>query len=180
MSLLVLFVLTWVAQESGTSALIAGFGTGLLVAALRGPKRLFTQMRGLADGFFIPLFFVVLGAQLELGALIDHPSMLRLTAALLIINVAIHLAAARLSRQRAPAALVASAQLGVPAAVVTLGLGEEVLTAAQGAAIITAALASLAVATLGTAILAREVREQAAGEKAGASAKPQTPSPVHS
>jgi Kef-type K+ transport system membrane component KefB len=73
MSLLVLFALAWIAQESGTSGLIAGFSTGLLVAALRGPKRLFTQMRGLADGFFIPLFFVVLGARLELGALIDHP-----------------------------------------------------------------------------------------------------------
>jgi Kef-type K+ transport system membrane component KefB len=35
----------------------------------RGPKRLFTQMRGLADGFFIPLFFVVLGPVWELGAL---------------------------------------------------------------------------------------------------------------
>lgn len=90
MSLLVLFALTWIAQESGTSGLIAGFGTGLVVAALRGPKRLFAQMRELADGFFIPLFFVVLGAGLELGALLDHPAMLRLTAALLIINVGIH------------------------------------------------------------------------------------------
>jgi Kef-type K+ transport system membrane component KefB len=180
MSLLVLFALAWIAQESGTSGLIAGFGTGLLVAALRGPKRLFTQMRGLADGFFIPLFFVVLGARLELGALIDHPAMLRLTAALLIINVAIHLAAAKLSGQRAPTALVATAQLGVPAAVVTLGLREEVLTAAQGAAIITAALGSLVIATLGTAILAREAQEQAAGAKAATAAEPPMPSPVHS
>ena len=137
------------------------------MAALRGPKRLFTQMRGLADGFFIPLFFVVLGAQLELGALIENPSMLRLTAALLIINVAVHLVAARLSRQRAPAALISTAQLGVPAAVVTLGLREEVLTAAQGAAIIAAALGSLVVATLGTAILAREAHEQTAGQNSG-------------
>jgi Kef-type K+ transport system membrane component KefB len=179
MSLLVLFALSWIAQESGTSALIAGFGTGLLVAALRGPKRLFTQMRGLADGFFIPLFFVVLGAQLELGALADDPSILRLTAALLIINVAIHLAGARLIRQRTPAALVASAQLGVPAAVVTLGLREEVLTAAQGAAIITAALGSLVVATLGTAILARELHEPTADEQTGTAAEPPPPSPAH-
>ena len=57
-----------------------------------------------------------------------------------------------------PAALVATAQLGVPAAVVTLGLQENLLTAAQGAAIITAALVSLGVATLGTALLAREAR----------------------
>jgi hypothetical protein len=109
----------------------------------------------------------------------DHPSILRLTAALLILNVAIHLAAAKLSGQRAPTAPVATAQLGVPAAVVTLGLREEVLTAAQCAAIITAALGSLVIATLGTAILARAIHEQTAGAT-GTAAEPRTPSPVHS
>jgi Kef-type K+ transport system membrane component KefB len=172
MSLLVLFTLSWIAQESGTSVLIAGFGTGLLVATLRGPKRLFRQVRGLADGFFVPLFFVVLGAQLELGALVDHPSILRLTAALLILSVATHLVAAAVTRQRAPAALISTAQLGVPAAVVALGLQEEALTAAQGAAIITAALGSLCIATLGTTILAREARETGASEKTTTGAEP--------
>ena len=65
LSLLVLFTLSWLATESGTSVLLAGFGTGLLVAALGGPKRLFTQVRGLADGFFVPLFLVLLGARLQ-------------------------------------------------------------------------------------------------------------------
>ena len=156
LSLLVLFTLSWIAEKSGTSVLIAGFGTGLLVAALGAPKRLFTQVRGVADGFFVPLFFVVLGARLQLGALVDHPSILRLSVALVVLNVAVHALAAALTRQRLPAALIASAQLGVPAAVVTLGLQGKLLTAAQGAAIITAALISLGVATLGTALLARE------------------------
>jgi DNA-binding transcriptional LysR family regulator len=57
-----------------------------------------------------------------------------------------------------PAALIA-------AAVVSLGLQEKVLTAAQGAAIITAALASLGIAALGTTLLAREARQ--AGDNAG-------------
>lgn len=155
LSLLVLFALAWIAQKSGTSVLVAGFAAGLMVAGLRGPKRLFAQVRGLADGFFVPLFFVVLGARLQLGALVDHPSILRLTAALLVLDVGAHLVAARLSGQRAPAALIATAQLGVPAAVVTLGLQNAVLSAAQGAAIIAAALLSLGVATLGTILLAR-------------------------
>jgi Kef-type K+ transport system membrane component KefB len=73
LSLLVMFTLSWLAQASGTSVLIAGFGTGLLVAALGGPERLFTQVRGLADGFFVPLFFVFLGARLQLGELIENP-----------------------------------------------------------------------------------------------------------
>jgi hypothetical protein len=77
-----------------------------------------------------------------------------------------------LSRQPPPAALIATAQLGVPAAVVALGLQEEVLTAAQGAAIITAALGSLGIATLGTRMLAREARAKAASDKAAAAAQP--------
>jgi hypothetical protein len=76
------------------------------------------------------------------------------------------------TRQRAPAALISTAQLGVPAAVVALGLQEGVLTAAQGAAIITAALGSLCIATLGTTILAREAREMGASEKATTGAEP--------
>ena len=59
----------------------------------------------------------------------------------------------------AAAAPVATAQLGVPAAVVSLGLQEKVLTAAQGAAIITTALASLGIAALGTTLVAREARQ---------------------
>ena len=165
LSLLVLFTLAWLAQASGTSVLIAGFGAGLLVAALGGPDRLFTQVRGLADGFFVPLFFVVLGARLELGAVIEHPSILRLTIALLVLNIAVHLLAAGLSRQRASAAMIATAQLGVPAAVVTLALPDRVLSEAQGAAIITAALASLGIAALGTALLAREARLLAGGSR---------------
>ena len=177
LSLLVLFTLSWIAQKSGTSILIAGFSTGLLVAALGAPKRLFTQVRGLADGFFVPLFFVVLGARLELGALVDHPSILRLTVALVVLSLVAHVVAAVLTRQRIPAALIASAQLGVPAAVVTLGLQGNLLSAAQGAAIITAALISLGVATLGTALLAREAREtdaKAAGASPADAAEPAT------
>jgi len=68
LSLLVLFLLAWIAQKSATSILIAGFGAGLMVAVIGGPKRLSTQVRGIADGFFIPLYFVVLGARLHLGA----------------------------------------------------------------------------------------------------------------
>ena len=63
LSLLILFGLAWIAQRSGTSVLIAGFGVGLMVAAIGGPKRLSRQVAGVAQGFMVPLFFVVLGAQ---------------------------------------------------------------------------------------------------------------------
>ncbi|MFI4990260.1 MAG: cation:proton antiporter [Solirubrobacterales bacterium] len=156
LALLVLFLLAWLAEKSGTSVLVAGFGAGVAVALLGGPKRLSTQIRGVADGFFIPLYFVTLGAQLDLDGLVRHPSMLVLTAALAVLNVAIHLAAAALARVRPGAGLAACAQLGVPAATASLGLAEGILSPQVATAIVAAAFVSLGVCTLGVDLLLRE------------------------
>jgi Kef-type K+ transport system membrane component KefB len=155
LSLLVLFLLAWIAQKGGASILIAGFGAGVTVALIGGPKRLSTQMRGVADGFFIPLYFVVLGAQLDLGGLLRHPALLALAGVLAALNVAIHLLAVVLVRRPAAAGLAASAQLGVPAAIASLGLAEHVLSADVATAIVAAALVSLGVCTAGVERLVR-------------------------
>ena len=155
LSLLVLFGLVWIAQRTGTSGLIAGFGAGLMVAAIGGPKRLSRQVAGVATGFMVPLFFVVLGARLDLRALWQHPSLLALTALLVALNAAVHVLAAVLTRQPLGAGLAATAQLGVPAAVVTLGLELNVITSGQGSAIVAAALLSLGMTSAGVAMLDR-------------------------
>jgi Kef-type K+ transport system membrane component KefB len=155
LALAVLFALAWIAQQSGTSVLLGGFGMGLVVAAIGGPKRLSTQVRGVAEGFFVPLFFVVLGARLDVSALVDHPDLLLVTAALIVLNLIIHALAALATRQPLSTALIATAQLGVPAAVVQIGLKEHLITPALGAAITVAALASLGLCALGTVLLAR-------------------------
>ena len=155
LSLLVLFGLVWVAQRSGTSALIAGFGVGLVVAAVGGPRRFSRQVAGVAQGFMVPLFFVVLGARLDLRALWHDPSLIVLAALLAALNAAVHLLAALFTRQQLGAGLAATAQLGVPAAAVTLGLEKHVLTNGEGSAIVAAALVSLALTAAGVTMLAR-------------------------
>jgi Kef-type K+ transport system membrane component KefB len=153
--LAVLFGLAWIAQQSGTNVLLGGFGMGLAVAAIGGPKRLSAQVRGVAEGFFVPLFFVVLGARLDVRALVEHPDLLLVTAALIVLNVVVHALAALATRQQPSAGLIATAQLGVPAAVVQIGLEEHVITPALGAAVTLAALATLALCALGTDLLVR-------------------------
>lgn len=157
-ALIVLFGLGWIAQRSGASLLIAGFGAGLMVAAIGGPKRLSTEVLGVAGGFFVPLFFVVLGARIDLRGLITDPTMIGLAVALAVLTAAVHVLAARLTGQPRASGLLGSAQLGVPAAIVALGLPEHVITAAQGAAIIAASMISLAVCSLGAARLAGSPR----------------------
>jgi Kef-type K+ transport system membrane component KefB len=153
--LVILFGLTWVAGHSGSSGLIAGFGAGLMVAAIGGPKRLDTQVLGIGEGFFVPLFFVVLGAKLDLRALFSKPSLLALTGALLLLSVVVHVTAARLTGQRAAAGLVTTAQLGVPAAAVAIGLPAHVVTPGQATALIAAALGTIALTSLGAARMGR-------------------------
>jgi Kef-type K+ transport system membrane component KefB len=154
-ALAALIALAWLATEVGTSILLAGFGAGLVFAWIGGPERLGLQVRGVAQGFLIPVFFVLLGARLNLRALATDPGNLVLAASLLVLNVAVHCAAAAGSRQRLPAGLVSSAQLGVPAAVVALGLTEDVISPGQGAAIVVAALLSVGVCATGAALLER-------------------------
>lgn len=60
-----------------------------------------------------------------------------------------HVAAALAGRLPAAAGLVATAQMGVPAAAVALGLRSGTLTPGQGAAVMTAALGSALVMAVG-------------------------------
>jgi Kef-type K+ transport system membrane component KefB len=155
LSLLILFGLAWVAQRSGTGVLTAGFGAGLMVAAIGGPKRLSRQVTGVAQGLMVPLFFVTLGARLDLRALGEDPSLIALAAELVALSIVVHVVAALATRQPLAAGLAATAQLGVPAAVVTLGLQQHILSSGEGAAIVAAALASLALTATGVALLGR-------------------------
>jgi Kef-type K+ transport system membrane component KefB len=154
-ALVVLFGLSWLAVKAGASVLIAGFAVGLVVAATGGPKRLSRQVTGVAQGLFVPLFFVVLGARIDVRELGTNGSLIAFAGLLIAFNVAIHLAAALLTRQPAAAGLAATVQLGVPAAVATLGLQEGVISPGLAAAIVAAALLSLAVSGVGVALLAR-------------------------
>ena len=165
LALLVLFALAWIAQRTGTSILVAGFAVGLLVAVIGGPKRLSMQVIGIASGFFVPLFFVTLGAKLDLRALVEHPSTLLLAALLVVGNVAVHIGGALATRQPLAAGLGATAQLGLPAGVVTLGLDRGILSAGQAAAILVAALATIVICPVGVALLRRTAATVSAAKK---------------
>ncbi len=158
LSLLVLFGLCWLATRLETSILIAGFAVGLVAAAVGGPKRFSRQVTGVAQGFFVPLYFVVLGARIDVRDLTRHGSLLALAGLLVLLNLALHIVAAAATRQSIAAGLAATFELGVPAAVVSLGLQDGVLSPGVAAAIMVAALASIGTGGIGVALLARRSR----------------------
>lgn len=157
LSVLLLMGLSTIAERTGASTLVAGFLAGMVIVRLREPDRLSLQLTGLANGFFVPLFFVLLGAELDLRALVTSPSRMLLAGALAAAAVVTHVLAARLAgKGRALATgLAASAQLGMPAAAASLGLTTHLLSPADAAALVAAGCLTLIPATVGSLLLAR-------------------------
>jgi Kef-type K+ transport system membrane component KefB len=146
-SIAILLGLCWLATSFGTSDLVAGFAAGAVVSLWGEPKRLVKQLIGLGEGFFVPLFFVDLGAKLDFASLLHSPTDLMLTGLIVVASIITHVAVAKCVKLPFFSGLAAAAQLGLPAAVVSLGLANHMLDSGQAAAIIVAALLSLASTT---------------------------------
>jgi len=156
MSVLLLLGLSAIAERTGGSTLVAGFLAGMVIVRLREPDRLALQLTGVANGFFVPIFFVLLGAELDLRALFTSPSHIVFTVVLAAAAVLAHVVAARVAQVRDALAtgLAASAQLGMPAAAASLGLSTHLLRPADAAALVAAGCLTLLPATVGSRMLA--------------------------
>lgn len=157
LSLLLLLVLGTIADRTGASTLVAGFVAGMVLNRLREPDRLEIQLTGIASGFFVPIFFLLLGARVDLRSLAAAPSAIAVALAMAVGAVAVHLLGALIAgkQQRVASGLAASAQLGLPAAAASLGLANHVLTPALAAALVAAGCLTLVPASIGGALLAR-------------------------
>jgi Kef-type K+ transport system membrane component KefB len=165
LALLMLVVLSAIATGMGGSTLVAGFGTGMLIARLGEPTRLDLQLSGIAEGFFVPAFFVLLGAELDLHALASDPPAMGLAVAMATAAIAIHLVASRaVAGDRALGfGLAASAQLGLPAAAASLGMASGLVSPSIAAGLVLAGLLTVVPASLGTRRLADTLGDGAAG-----------------
>jgi Kef-type K+ transport system membrane component KefB len=160
LTLLILIALSYVAAQTGGSTLLAGFGVGLVLSRLRTPERLDLQLSGIAEGFFVPAFFVLLGAQLDFRALAGDPRAILLAIAMAAAALAIHVGAALVAAPspRVPFGLAASAQLGLPAAAASLGLATGHLSPAIAAGLVAAGCLTVLPASFGTRRLADALR----------------------
>lgn len=161
-NLAILFGLAAIAQTSRVSIMLAGFAFGLVVAAVGEPRRLARQLFAVTEGFFGPLFFIWLGASLDLHALADRPALIGLGVALGAGAAVTHLAP-RLIGQPAPLGALAAAQLGVPVAAATLGSQSHLLANGEPAALILGAMLTIAIASVAAAIAARTLAPPTSG-----------------
>ncbi|MGA9359215.1 MAG: cation:proton antiporter [Mycobacterium sp.] len=153
-NLLVLFALAALASSTHVSIMLAGFALGLVIASVGEPRRLARQLFGIAEGFFSPLFFVWLGASLQVRELGSHPKLILLGVGLGLGAVLAH-CAGRLLGQPLTLAVLSAAQLGVPVAAATIGTQEHLLVAGEASALMFGALLTIACTSIAGALAAR-------------------------
>ncbi len=153
-NLLILFALAALAVRTHVSIMLAGFSFGLVVAAIGEPRRLARQLFAVTDGFLAPLFFVWLGALLDLRALGSHPSSIALGLALGLGAIVTH-AALRAVGQPVAMGTLAAAQLGLPVAAATLGSQLHLLHRGEAGAIMLGALVTISAGTVAAGAAAR-------------------------
>jgi Kef-type K+ transport system membrane component KefB len=155
-SILMLVALALISERTGGSLLVAGFAAGIVLRQFHQPHRLQHQLTGVASGFFVPAFFVLLGAKLDLHALVTSPSAIGVAVLMAVGALVVHLAAslAASPEKKLAAGLLASAQLGLPAAAAALGLASGRLSPAIAAALVAGGLMTLIPASIGASLLA--------------------------
>jgi Kef-type K+ transport system membrane component KefB len=156
-SLAMLFGLAWLAISTHVSIMLAGFALGLVVAAIGEPRRLARQLFGITEGFFAPLFFVWLGASLQIRDLGAHPQLILLGLALGVGAILAH-AAGRLLKQPLTLAVLSAAQLGVPVAAATVGTEEHLLLPGEPAALMLGAIVTIAATSVAGVLAGRATK----------------------
>jgi Kef-type K+ transport system membrane component KefB len=153
-NLVVLFTLAALATDTHVSIMLAGFAFGLVIALVGEPHRLARQLFGITEGFFSPLFFVWLGASLQVRELGSHPMLILLGIGLGLGAVLAH-CAGRLLGQPLTLAALSAAQLGVPVAAATIGTQEHLLVRGEASALMFGALLTIAGTSIAGALAAR-------------------------
>lgn len=153
-SLAILFGLAWLATTTHVSIMLAGFALGLVIAAIGEPRRLARQLFGITEGFFGPLFFVWLGASLQVRDLGANPHFILLGLGLGVGAILAH-AAGRVLKQPLTLAVLSAAQLGVPVAAATIGTEEHLLAAGEPAALMLGAIITIASTSVAGVLAAR-------------------------
>lgn len=161
-SLAILFSLAALAVGTHVSIMLAGFALGVVIAGIGEPRRLARQSFAITEGFFGPLFFVWLGASLQVRDLGANPAFIGLGICLGLGAVLAH-ATGRLLRQPLNLAVFSAAQLGVPVAAATIGTQEHLLQPGEPAALMLGAIVTIAATSIAGAMAARSQPHLAPG-----------------
>ncbi|MDR0359742.1 MAG: cation:proton antiporter, partial [bacterium] len=151
------------AERLGLELILGSFLAGAIVAALAVEREhpvYLVKLDAVGYGFFVPIFFIVTGANLNLPALVaDHKSLalVPLLFAVMLIVKAVPAALYRVqfsTRDTAAGGVLQTAQLMLPVAAVQIGTQLGIISSAVGAAVILASFFTMLLAPIGFSLLA--------------------------
>jgi Kef-type K+ transport system membrane component KefB len=167
LSLLVLFVLLWLAYNLHLDLALAGFAAGLLVGVVTQDERadpVRQRLEGIGFGLFVPFFFVTSGLRLDMDALVSSTTALALLPVFLGSFLLVRGLPAMLARQALdrgeilPLALCSATALPLVVAVTRIAVEEGKLSGELAASLVGAGLVSVLVFPAAAVALRRAAR----------------------
>jgi len=142
------------AEMLGTEIILGAFLAGAIVSLLKRPEdsELVHQLDAIGYGFFIPIFFIMVGVDFNLASLISSPSALLLVPFLLISAAAVKLLPALVYKtsfswkQTLAAGILLSSRLSLIIAASAIGMRIGVISEPFNAAIILVAIITVVIA----------------------------------
>ncbi len=167
-SLLLVILLLTLASEFGFDAVLGAFVAGVIVRRFAPPSaesQLSVRVESIGFGFFIPLFFIVSGAELDIRAIIENPlPMIRFFLFILIARGLTQFILYRNAlpdwRERTRFSLYVATGLPIIVAVTTLSVSGGSMDSATAAALVGAgALTVFAFPLIGNALIRPKARQ---------------------
>ena len=150
---LLLVALLAVAEGFGLDVVLGAFIAGIIIKQLSPANEeavLQKKVEGIAFGVFIPIFFIVSGARLDVDSIVENPSLLLIFFVLLLVvrgipQFFIYRRAIPQAKERAGYSLYVATALPIIVAVTSVELGAELMSPSIAAALVGAGALSVLV-----------------------------------
>jgi Kef-type K+ transport system membrane component KefB len=143
-AIVILLVFVVMAESLGVELILGAFLAGMLVGLFKSPQddSLVHKLEAFGFGLFIPIFFIVTGANLNVQALIANPQNIIFLPVLLVISILVKLIPALLLKSRIgwrssfATGILLNTHLSIEVAIAVIGEQLGLLSPATSAAII--------------------------------------------
>jgi len=143
-AIVILLIFVVLAESLGVELILGAFLAGMLVSLFKSPQDegLVHKLEAFGFGLFVPIFFIVTGANLNIQALIANPQNLIFLPIFLVISILVKLIPALLLKSRIgwrssiAAGFLLNTHLSIEVAIAVIGEQLGLLSAATSAAII--------------------------------------------
>ena len=140
----ILMAFVVLAEFLGAELILGAFLGGMVISLIKAPQDddLIHKLEAFGFGFFVPVFFIMAGVELELGALFENPTIMALIPVLFIVALVIKMVPALIFRrllswrETVAGGLLLNTHLSLEIAVAVIGLRLGLLSPATNAAVV--------------------------------------------